>query len=336
MSARIAVFSTESYDEKYLVQANTGHGHDLRFLEARLSPETAVLADGCEVVCPFVNDEVGSATVEALASIGVTTLALRSAGFNHVALDAADRFGIDVVSVPEYSPHAVAEHCVGLILSLDRKIHRAHNRVRESNFSLAGLLGFDLHGKTVGVVGTGKIGTRFVEIMSGFGVTILASDPFPNQACISAGATYCSIDQLLVDSDIVALHCPLTPETHHLINQETLSSMRPGAMLINTSRGALIDTAAVIDALKTGRLGYLGLDVYEEEAGLFFEDQSEQVLQDDVFSRLLTFPNVLITGHQAFFTSEALTAIATTTLESVSALQRGERPSTIVQWKEPS
>lgn len=331
MTTRVAVFSTKPHDEQFLTEANEHYGHDLRFFEARLTSDTARLASGCEVVCPFVNDDVGSATIDELSALGVEVLALRSAGFNHVDLEAAARHGIVVVRVPEYSPHAVAEHCVGLILALNRKIHRAYNRVRESNFALAGLLGFDLHGKTVGVIGTGKIGTRFIEIMTGFGVQIIAADPFPSDRCIALGAEYRSIDEVLAGADIVSLHCPLTPETHHLIDRPRLAAMRDGVMLINTSRGALIDTAAVIDALKSGKVGYLGLDVYEEESGLFFEDLSEKVLQDDVFSRLLTFPNVLITGHQAFFTAEALQAIASTTLSSIAAIAAGKTPSTIVK-----
>lgn len=324
------MFSTKPHDERFLNEANEFHDHELLFFEARLEEDTAVLATGCDAVCPFVNYDLGASTVDALADSGVRILALRSAGYNHVDLDAASRRRISVVRVPDYSPHAVAEHCVGLILSLNRNIHRAYNRVRDSNFALAGLLGFDLHGKTLGVIGTGKIGTCFVEIMTGFGVTIVAADPFPNDRCRSLGAEYVPVDEVVRRADIVSLHCPLTPQTHHLIDGPRLAAMRQGAMLINTSRGALIDTGAVIAALKTGQIGYLGLDVYEEEGGLFFEDLSEHVLQDDVFSRLLTFPNVLITGHQAFFTVEALQAIAATTLESISAIEAGRIPSTIV------
>lgn len=319
----VAVFSTKSYDKRYLTEANRRHGFDLRFFEEGLNPRTAALAEGCDAVCAFVNDNVNSDTVERLAGRGVQLIALRSAGFNHVDLAASRRHGLAVVRVPEYSPHAVAEHCVGLILALNRKIYRAHNRVRESNFSLVGLLGFDVYGKTVGVIGTGTIGTRFAEIITGFGTRVIAVDPYPNARCLEIGVTYHSIDEVLAKSDIVSLHCPLTPETRHLLNAERLSKMKDGVMVINTSRGALIDTPAVIDALKSGKIGYLGLDVYEEEADLFFEDLSEQVLQDDVFSRLLTFPNVLITGHQAFFTEEALIEIADTTLENISEFAHG-------------
>lgn len=319
----IAVFSTKEYDEHHFLHANRDHGHDLRFFEVSLNSRTTPLAEGCEVVCAFVNDELDSVTIDGLADRGVRLIALRSAGFNHVDLQAADRRGMTVVRVPEYSPHAVAEHCVGLILSLNRKTHRAYNRVRDSNFSLVGLIGFDLYGKTVGVIGTGAIGTRFAEIISGFGTEVIAVDPRPNDRCLDIGVTYLPIDEVLARSDIVSLHCPLNPQTLHLINADRLSKMKDGVMVINTSRGALIDTSAVIDALKSGKVGYLGLDVYEEEAGLFFEDLSEQVLQDDVFSRLLTFPNVLITGHQAFLTAEAMTEIAETTMMSVSEFANG-------------
>ena len=271
-----------------------------------------------------MNDDLGPTSLEGLAKEGVRLIALRSAGFNHVDLPTAHQFGLTVVRVPRYSPHAIAEHCVGLVLSLNRNIHRAYNRVRDNNFALTGLLGFDIHGRTVGVVGTGEIGTTFAEIMAGFGTTILATDPNPNQRVRDIGATYVSVEDVIAGSDIVSLHCPLTPETHHLIDSDRLGTMRDGVMLINTSRGALIDTEAVIDALKSGKVGHLGLDVYEEEDDLFFEDLSDQVLQDDAFARLMTFPNVLITGHQAFFTREALSTIAQVTLGNVTAFERDE------------
>jgi D-lactate dehydrogenase len=321
---RVAVFSSKPYDEEFLDAANRHAGHDLTHLEARLSVRTARLAAGATAVCAFVNDELDAPVLEELAANGVTFLALRSAGFNHVDLVAAERLGIRVARVPGYSPHAVAEHCVGLILALDRNIHRAYNRVREGNFSLNGLLGFDLHGKTVGVIGTGLIGTCFARVMRGFGCEVLGFDPFPSDECRSMGVRYVSLPELLAGSDIVSLHCPLTRETHHLIDRDSITQMRRGAMLINTSRGALVDTTAVIDALKSGHIGQLGLDVYEEESELFFEDLSDRVLHDDVFSRLLTFPNVLITGHQAFFTREALTNIAETTIANLTAYERGD------------
>jgi D-lactate dehydrogenase len=320
---KIAIFSTKPYDRVALGEANERHGHELVFFEPRLTAVTAALASGFDAVCPFVNDELTAPVIEALAAGGVRLLTLRSAGFNHVDLRAAAGSGITVTRVPAYSPYAVAEHAVGLILTLNRRLHRAYARVREGNFSLEGLLGFDLHGKTVGAVGTGKIGIVFCRIMSGFGCRVVAHDPVPDEEVRGMGVEYLPLDELLGVSDIVALHLPLTPETHHLIDAAALHRMKPGAMLINTSRGALIDTRAVIGGLKSGRLGSLGLDVYEEEADLFFEDLSGTVIQDDVFARLLTFPNVLITGHQGFFTREALASIAETTLANATAFQSG-------------
>ena len=321
---RVAVFSTKPYDVDSLRAADEDDRHELLFLEPRLTLETVALAQGCDGVCVFVNDDVGAAVLEALHEAGVRLVALRSAGFNHVDLSTAARLGMTVARVPGYSPHAVAEHAVGLILALNRKIHRAYNRVRENNFALAGLLGFDLHGRTVGVVGTGRIGVVFSRILLGFGCRVLAVDPFPSAECESLGVEYVDLDRLFGESDIVALHCPLTPDTHHLVDAAAIERMRDGVMLINTSRGALVDTSAVIEGLKSGKIGYLGLDVYEEEADLFFEDLSDSVVRDDVFARLLTFPNVLITGHQAFFTSEALTNIARTTIANIDAFERGE------------
>ncbi|WJK43458.1 2-hydroxyacid dehydrogenase [Solwaraspora sp. WMMA2056] len=319
---RVAVFSTKPYDTRFLTEANAAAGHDLVFLEPRLSPETAPLAAAADAVCAFVNDDLSAPVLETLAHGGVRLIALRSAGFNHVDLATARRLGLTVTRVPGYSPYAVAEHCAGLVLALNRKIHRAYNRVREHNFALNGLLGFDLHGRTVGVVGTGKIGVRFIRIMAGFGCRVIAADPYPADEAVAAGASYVPLPTLLAESDIITLHCPLTPETHHLIDEERIAQMRDGVMLINTSRGALVDTAAVIRGLKSGKIGYLGLDVYEEEADLFFEDLSDQMLRDDLFSRLVTFPNVLITGHQAFFTEEALHNIAATTVASLTAFER--------------
>jgi D-lactate dehydrogenase len=320
---RVAVFSAKQYDINFLTAANAAGDHELHFLEARLGLSTVPLAVGAEAVCLFVNDDASAPVVEALAEVGVTLLVLRSAGFNHVDLEAAQRCGIEVVRVPGYSPHAVAEHCVGLILALNRHIHRAYNRVRDGNFSLQGLLGFDLHGSTVGVVGTGQIGVCFARIMLGFGCRVVAYDPYPNADLVAAGVHYVALDEMWSQCDIVSLHCPLTPDTRHLICAETLDQMKPGVMVINTGRGALVDTAAVIDALKSGHLGWLGLDVYEEEGDLFFEDLSDQVLHDDVFTRLLTFPNVLITGHQGFFTVNALTNIAATTIANLDDFANG-------------
>jgi D-lactate dehydrogenase len=316
---KVAVFSTKSYDRQFLTAANADAGHDLVFLETRLSELTVAAAEGAEAVCIFVNDDAGAAVLDALHRRGVRLVALRSAGFNHVDLARARDLGITVARVPEYSPHAVAEHTVALILALNRRIHRAYARVREGNFALDGLMGFDLNGRTVGVIGTGKIGRLVMRIMAGFGCGILAHDPWPNAEAESLGARYVPLPELLEGSDIVTLHCPLTPETRHLIDVDAIARMRQGAMLVNTSRGAVIDTRAVIHGLKSGRIGSLALDVYEEEGDLFFENLSDEVIRDDVFARLLTFPNVLITGHQAFFTVEALTAIAETTVANITA-----------------
>lgn len=318
---RVAVFSSKSYDKTFIEAANAGK-HQFVYLESRLDSSTAFSAEGSQAVCVFVNDHLDANTLAILARQGIRLVALRCAGFNNVDLVAAQSLGIVIARVPEYSPHSVAEHAVALMLTLNRKIHRASARVREGNFALEGLLGFDLHGKTVGVIGTGKIGLCFTRIMAGFGCKILAYDPYPDQRCIDAGAKYVTLTELLSDSDIVSLHCPLTPKTRHLIDKEAIKTMRRGAMLINISRGAVIDTRAVIRGLKSGMIGSLGLDVYEEEENLFFEDLSNTMIHDDVFARLLTFPNVVITGHQAFFTHEALSEIAKVTLENISVFEQ--------------
>lgn len=320
---RIAVFSSKPYDRHALEEANRRHGHGLTFFESRLTLATASLAQGFEAVCPFVNDDLSAPVLSQLAAGGVRLLSLRSAGFNHVDLKAAASLGMLVARVPAYSPYAVAEHAMGLVLTLNRKFHRAYARVREGNFALEGLLGSDLHGKTVGVIGTGKIGLVFCRIVAGFGCKILASDPQPCAELPALGGRYVPLEELLATADIVALHLPLTPSTHHLIDAAAIARMKPGVTLVNTSRGALVDTRAVIEGLKSGRIGALGLDVYEEEADLFFENLSDTVIQDDVFARLLTFPNVVITGHQAFFTQEALSAIAETTLDNATAFATG-------------
>lgn len=314
---KIAVFSTKPYDAEYLKRANEAYGHELQFFEPRLTAETVGLARGFPAVCVFVNDRLDERVLEGLAAGGTRVVALRSAGFNNVDLACAERLGMTVVRVPAYSPHAVAEHTLGLILMLNRKLHRAYNRVREGNFALDGLLGFDLHGRTVGIVGTGQIGAVVARIMAGFGCTLLGHDVRVNPECEALGMRYATLEELLGQSDIVSLHCPLTPDTHHLINSDTVNEMKRGAMLINTSRGAVVDTRAVIAGLKSGRIGSLGIDVYEEEGDYFFEDLSEKVIADDVLARLLTFPNVVMTGHQGFFTEEALEAIARTTLQNI-------------------
>jgi len=320
---RVAAFSIKPYDRESLAAASVGLPLEWVWLEPRLDRDTARLAEDAEAVNCFVNDSLDAATLERLARLGVKLITLRCAGFNQVDLDAAARLGLAVTRVPEYSPHAVAEHTVGLMLMLDRRLHKAYNRVREGNFSLDGLLGFDLHGRTVGIVGTGRIGRRVAEILLGFGCHVLAHDPGVDKALEARGVRFVPLDDLFATADIVTLHCPLTAATRHLVGARALSLMKPGVMLVNTSRGGLVDTRAVIAALKRGHVGHLGLDVYEEEADLFFTDHSGSVIQDDTFSRLLTFPNVVVTAHQAFFTKDALDAIAAQTVRNLMLFQRG-------------
>ncbi|MGK7908914.1 MAG: 2-hydroxyacid dehydrogenase [Synechococcus sp.] len=320
---KVAVFSSKKYDRESLQAANRDGEHELTFFEPRLTAVTAPLAAGFPAVCAFINDTLDADALEVLAAGGTQLIALRSAGFNHVDLSMAAKLGLTVVRVPAYSPYAVAEHAVGLILMLNRKLNRAYNRVRDDNFSLEGLLGFDLFGSTVGIVGTGQIGLCFARIMHGFGCHLLAYDPFENPAISEMGGRYVSLPELLAESDIVSLHCPLMPETQHLINADTLQDLKPGAMLINTSRGGLIDTKAAIDAIKSGIIGYFGIDVYEDEENLFFEDLSDTIIQDDSIQLLQSFPNVVITAHQGFFTRNALQNIAVTTLHNISAFERG-------------
>ncbi len=319
---RTAVFSTKPYDKDFLTQANQSGAHKFEFLDVHLTELTAPLVKGFDSVCVFVNDTVDAGVIRLLAAHGVKAIALRCAGFNNVDLQAAHDAGIQVVHVPEYSPEAVAEHTVGLMLALNRKIHRAYNRVREGNFNLDGLMGFDMHGRRAGVVGTGRIGRAVVRILKGFGCEILAFDagcPVEHRA---PDARYVELKDIWRESDIITLHCPLTPETHHMVNIDTLAEMKDGVMLINTSRGALVDAPAVIMGLKSGKVGHLGIDVYEQEGDLFFEDLSGRVIQDDVFQRLITFPNVIVTGHQAFFTREALLKIARTTVENLAEVEK--------------
>lgn len=320
---KVAFFSAKPYDEQTFNSANSDASHELNFLEARLNSATVSLARSYPAICVFVNDVVDRQVLTDLAEHGLKVVALRCAGFNNVDLPAAAELGVAVVRVPAYSPHAVAEHTVALLLALNRRIHKAYGRVREGNFALQGLLGFDLHGKTAGVIGTGKIGEVVVQILCGFGCRVLLHDVQENSRCVELGATYVALETLLAESDIVTLHCPLTPDTKHLINESTLQQMKAGAYLINTSRGAIVCTDAVVKALKSRHLGGLAIDVYEEEADLFFEDLSSEVIRDDVFARLLTFPNVLITGHQAFFTQEAMRQIAETTLQNLSDVESG-------------
>jgi len=323
---RIGFFSTKPYDKTSFMNANAAlakpQRHELIFFEAALTPQTCGLAEQIDAVCVFVNDQIDAHLLRCLAGRGVKVVALRCAGFNQVDLAAAHAMGIVVVRVPAYSPYAVAEHAVALMLTLNRHTHRAYNRVREGNFALNGLLGFDLYGKTMGIIGTGRIGTVLARIMTGFGCKVLACDQVENAECRQLGVRYVEPTALFQQSDIISLHCPLTPTTRHLINQHCIALMKPGVMLINTGRGALIDTSAVIAALKTGQIGALGLDVYEQEELIFFEDHSNEIIQDDALERLLTFPNVLITSHQGFFTREALAAIAETTLSNLSQIEQ--------------
>ena len=313
----ILFYDTKSYDEHFFNKANKAFGHHFRFLHTRLNENTAALSQGFRVICVFVNDTVNAAVLDTLAQHGVRLVALRCAGFNNVDLVHAKRVGIRIVRVPAYSPEAVAEHAVGLMLALNRKYHKAHLRVREGNFSLEGLLGFNMHGKTAGIIGTGRIGTALARILTGFGMHLLAFDPSINPQCKDLGVCYVDLPRLYQEADIISLHCPLNAETFHLIDEQALQQMKQDVMLINTSRGAVLDTKAVILKLKQHKIGALGLDVYEQEEDLFFEDHYGEIIQDDLFERLLTFPNVLITGHQGFFTTEALTNIACTTLSNI-------------------
>lgn len=320
---KVAVFSARPYDREFLNHANQQSQHQFTYFESRLSAQTVVLCEGHQAVCVFINDDLSREVLEAIATVGVRFIALRSAGFNHVDLEAAQSHHLKVVRVPAYSPYAVAEHAVALILALNRKIYRAYNRVRDDNFMLDGLMGFDLHGATVGIVGTGKIGQCFAQIMQGFGCELLAYDVRENPACLELGVRYLDLPDLISSSQVISLHCPLIPQTHHLINDQTIALMQPSTMLINTSRGGLVKTEDVIAGIKSGQIGYLGIDVYEQEADLFFTDQSDTIIQDDVFQLLQSFPNVLITAHQAFFTRNALDKIATTTLQNLDDLEAG-------------
>lgn len=315
---KVAVFSTKPYDKESLRHYDIPE-LDLEFFEVPLNISTAHYAQGFVVVSAFVNDDLGEATLEMLANGGTKLIALRCAGFNQVDLKAAANLGIKVVRVPAYSPYAVAEHTIGLMLALSRKLYKAYNRVREGNFSLNGLLGFDFHGKTVGIIGAGKIGLLVAERMKAFGCHVLVYDPFLCKTCAEQGFRQVTLEELLTESHIISLHCPLTPETHRMINEQTISQMRNGVMIINTGRGALIETRAIIRGLKSRKIGYVGLDVYEEEGALFFDDHSNDIIQDDQFERLLSFPNVLVTGHQAYFTYEALEHISETTIENILA-----------------
>lgn len=321
---KTAVFSARRYDQALLAEANRAAGHELLFIQDRLTAETAALARGCAAVCVFVNDCVDVEVLQRLADQGTRLVATRSTGYNHIDAAAAGRLGVAVVRVTDYSPHSVAEFAVGLLLAVNRKIARASMRTREGNFELDGLMGFDLHGKTVGVIGTGKIGSIFARIMLGFGCTVLGHDTHPDPAFEQSGGRYVPVRELLAGSDVISLHCPLTEETHHIVDAASLAQVKRGAILVNTSRGGLVDTEAAVQALKSGQLGGLAIDVYEQEASLFFQDLSSTIITDDVIQRLVSFPNVIVTGHQAFFTVEAIGQIMATTLGSITAFERGE------------
>ena len=319
---KVLIFDTKPYDREYLEKENQNYGYTLKFLESKLSPDTAKLAAGYDVVCAFVNDDINAEAIDILVQNGVKAIAMRCAGYNNV--DMKHAYGkIHVVRVPKYSPYAVAEHAMALLLTLNRKIHRAYIRTRDSNFALNGLLGFDLHGKTAGIVGTGQIGRCFIDICKGFGMKIIAYDAYPNP---SLGLEYVDLNTLLSQSDVISLHCPLTQDTHHMLNAESMKRLKKGVVIVNTSRGALIDTTALIEVLKSGQIGGAALDVYEEEAEIFFEDWSNQVIQDDQLMRLLSFNNVILTSHQAFFTRDALAKIAEVTFLNLKEIAANANP----------
>ena len=324
---KITFFSTQPYDRRSFEEHNKKYGFDIKYLDVQLNEETAPLAHGADAVCAFVNDRVTEPIISQLTDLSVKVLALRCAGFNNVDLKAAKEKGLLIVRVPAYSPHAVAEHAVAMIMTLNRKIHKAYNRIREQNFSLNGLLGFDLFGKTVAVIGTGNIGEVFCRIMKGFGCRVIAFDVRQNEGLINAGIEYVPIQELWPQADVISLHCPLNEHTRYIINDTTIEMMKDHVMLINTSRGSLIDTRTVVNGLKSGKIGALGIDVYEQEEKLFFRDLSEAIIEDDLISRLSSFPNVLITAHQGFFTQEALTQIAETTLSNLKRFEEN-KPAT--------
>ncbi len=318
---KIAFFSSKPYDKTFFEAENKNYGFELNFYETHLGPHIVNAIEDEQAVCVFVNDKVNRQVIEILAKKGVKIIALRCAGFNNVDLEAAKEFGIKVCRVPAYSPEAVAEHTMAMLLTLNRKTHKAYNRVREQNFALNGLLGFNLFQKTIGIVGTGKIGKAYINIAKGFGCKIIAYDLYPDQELMNNGVEYVELDKLFKSSDIISLHCPLTPENHYMINQETIAMMKDGVTIINTSRGGLINTHEAIEALKNHKIGYLGIDVYEQEEKLFFKDLSAEIIQDDMIQRLMSFPNVLVTAHQAFFTQEALEQISEITMRSISEIK---------------
>jgi len=323
---KIIFFSAKPYDKVFFGQLNEKHGFTIEYHETHLGPHIVNIVENAEAICVFVNDKLTEPVIKILAEKGVKIIALRCAGFNNVDLKAAEKYGIAVCRVPAYSPEAVAEHAVAMLQTINRKTHKAYNRVREQNFALNGLLGYNLHGKTVGIIGTGKIGKAFANIMLGFGCNVLAYDLYPDHSLIDKGITYVKLEEVLTSSDIISLHCPLTEENHYLLNNETLALVKPGVVIINTSRGGLINTADIIQGLKTKQVGALCIDVYEQEEKLFFRDLSSNIIDDDNIQRLMSFPNVLITAHQAFFTEEALTEIAQVTLDSITRLHTAVMP----------
>jgi len=320
----ILFFSAKAYDRTCFDAANKPYQHNIRYIDAKLTLDTAHLVRDTQIVCVFVNDTLDAAVLAKLAEAGVQLIALRCAGYNNVDMKAAHALGLVVVRVPAYSPYAVAEHALCLMLALNRKVHRAYNRVREGNFSLNGLLGFDFHGRTAGIIGTGRIGSLLARTLNAMGMKVLAYDPYPISNPGDYGFSYCDLPTLLATSDVVSMHCPLNADTLHMIDKTALKTMKKGVMIINTSRGALLDAEAITAGLKSKKIGYLGLDVYEQESELFFEDLSSEIIQDDIFERLLMFPNVLITSHQGFFTSEAIDNIAQTTLDNIQAFKSGD------------
>lgn len=329
---KVAVFSAKRYDRDFLNAANVAAGHELTYFEAPLELETVSLAVGFEAVCIFVNDQADAAVLSALAKGGTQLIALRCTGFNNVDLAAAAQLGLKIVRVVTYSPYSVAEHAVGLLFALNRKTHRAYNRTRDSNFALDGLMGFDFHGKIVAVIGTGKIGCVFARIMLGMGCRVLGYDKYPSTEFTALGGQYVELAEIGAQADIISLHCPLTPDTQYIVNSNTLARLKPGALLVNTSRGGLVDTEATIEALKTGQLGGLAIDVYEQEADLFFRDLSSTVIPDDVFQRLISFPNVIVTAHQAFFTHEAISTISETTINNITEFANGQALSNEIKF----
>lgn len=321
---KIGFFSAKNYDIQYFDRTNEAFGAEIEYFDYRLSSQTVKLVHGFEVICAFVNDSLCEEILVELAANGTKIIAMRCAGFNNVDLDAAKRLGLKVVNVPAYSPESVAEHTIALMLTLNRKTHKSYQRTRDANFSLEGLVGFNMFGKTVGVIGTGKIGVATINILKGFGCKVIAYDPYPNQAVADMGVEYVSLDEMYPRSDVISLHCPLTPENHHLLNESSFAKMKRGVMVINTSRGGLLNAYDATEALKSGKIGSLGLDVYENEKELFFQDKSNEIIQDDVFRRLSACHNVVFSGHQAFLTEEALSSIAETTLQNVKTLLAGE------------